>query len=83
MIDGPPTLAAKSCRHRIPRKRSTPRCKTYLTAGVPVVWVVHPTFRHRDRVSAGATPTMVNDTGELTAEPHLPGFRCRVANLFR
>jgi Uma2 family endonuclease len=83
MIDGPPTLAAEVLSPSNSQEEIDTKVKAYLTAGVPVVWVVHPTFRTVTVYRPDAPPTMVNDTGELTAEPHLPGFRCAVANLFR
>jgi hypothetical protein len=30
----------------------------------------------------GSRPEMVNDAQELSGEPHLPGFRVEVAQLF-
>ncbi len=55
----------------------------YLRAGVRMVWVVTPSTRtvmvHRSDVSS---PTHLTDTAELTGDPVLPGFRCRVADLF-
>jgi Uma2 family endonuclease len=83
MIDGPPTLAAEVLSPSNSQEEIDTKVKAYLTAGVPVVWVVHPTFHTVTVYCPDAPPTMVNDTGELTAEPHLPGFRCRVADLFR
>ena len=83
MIDGPPTLAAEVLSPSNSQEEIDTKVKAYLTAGVPVVWVVHPTFRTVTVFRPDAPPTMVNDTGELTAEPHLPGFRCRVSDLFR
>lgn len=83
MIDGPPTLAADVLSPTNSQEEIDTKVKTYLTAGVPVVWVVRPTFRTVTIYRPDAKPTMVNDGGELTTEPHLPGFRCRVADLFR
>ena len=54
----------------------------YLTAGSRLVWVVDPDARtvtvHR---SAADVVTLAEDA-DLDAEPLLPGFRCRVADLF-
>jgi Uma2 family endonuclease len=83
MIDGPPTLAAEVLSPSNSQEEIDTKIKAYLTAGVPLVWVVHPTFRTVTIYRPDAKPTMVNDSGELTAEPHLPGFCCRVADLFR
>lgn len=55
----------------------------YLRAGVRVVWVVTPLTRtimvHRTEVSS---PQWLTETDELSGEAVLPGFRCRVADLF-
>jgi Uma2 family endonuclease len=83
MIDGPPTLAAEVLSRSNSQEEIDTKVKAYLKAGVPAVWVINPTFRTVMVFRPDAAPTMVNDTGELTAEPHLPGFRCRVADLFR
>lgn len=55
----------------------------YLQAGVQSVWVIAPTSRtimvHRAGV---ASPTRLTAADELTGDPALPGFRCRVEELF-
>jgi len=55
----------------------------YLRAGVRLVWVVAPSTRtvmvHR---AGDASLLHLFDTGELTGDEVLPGFRCRVADLF-
>ncbi len=55
----------------------------YLRAGVRVVWVVTPSTRtvmvHRAET---ASPSHLTDDAELTGDPVLPGFRCRVGDLF-
>jgi Uma2 family endonuclease len=52
----------------------------YLACGVPLVWVVGPrtvTVRQLDR-----DPAAYAGEDELTAEPVLPGFSCRVSEFF-
>jgi Uma2 family endonuclease len=55
---------------------------TYLDASVPSVWVVHPRFRTVTVYRPDAMPQMFTDGDEITAEPHLPGFRAAVAAIF-
>ena len=55
----------------------------YLSAGVLVVWVPHPTrrtltvYRRED-----PTPTVLTEIDTLDGHPELPGFRCDVAEFF-
>jgi Uma2 family endonuclease len=54
----------------------------YLDARIPLIWIAHPR-RHTVTVyRPDAEPVMFNATADLTAEPHLPGFRVRVKDLF-
>lgn len=55
----------------------------YLRAGVQMVWVILPTTQSIMIHRAGITsPTRLTAAEELTGDPALPGFRCRVAALF-
>jgi Uma2 family endonuclease len=54
----------------------------YLEAGVSLVWVIDPYRRTVEIFRPGAEPALVNVEQELSAEPHLPGFRVPVAQLF-
>jgi Uma2 family endonuclease len=55
----------------------------YLEAGVRLVWVINPSMR---TVMAYRGPkgdaSLFREQDELTGEDVLPGFRCRVAELF-
>ncbi|MEW6277835.1 MAG: Uma2 family endonuclease [Candidatus Eremiobacterota bacterium] len=54
----------------------------YLEAGARLVWVLYP---HRRSVAAYHSDGVIQLLGEdqeLTGEPVLPGFRCRIADLF-
>ena len=58
------------------------KAEEWLQAGARLVWLVYPesravtVFRSREDVRTLAS------TDELTGEPVLPGFRCRVEELF-
>ena len=47
-----------------------------------IVWVVNPRFRTVTVYRPGAAPVMFSGYQELTAEPHLPGFRVPVDRLW-
>lgn len=55
----------------------------YLTAGVPLVWMVYPArrevavYRPEDPI-----PTILHENDSLAELPELPGFRCLVADFF-
>lgn len=55
----------------------------YLRVGVRLVWVVTPSTRtimvHR---ADAASPLHLTEAAELTGDPELPGFHCRVGELF-
>ncbi len=46
------------------------------------MWVIDPHERTVLIHRSNEEPEMVNVRQELTGEPHLPGFRVRVADLF-
>jgi len=54
----------------------------YLDAGVQVVWLVDPPSRTIHLYEQGGKVALLQADAELTGEPVLPGFRCRVADLF-
>lgn len=53
----------------------------YLQNGFPLVWIVHPNTRSVVIHRAGGAVALLHETDEITAEPALPGFRCKVAEL--
>ncbi len=54
----------------------------YLEAGVPLVWVINPDVRVVFVYRADGSISGVREGGELDGEAAVPGFRCRVADLF-
>jgi Uma2 family endonuclease len=54
----------------------------YRAAAIPLVWVVYPPSRSVEVLRADGSETKIGPDGELTGEDILPGFRCRVADLF-
>jgi Uma2 family endonuclease len=54
----------------------------YRAAGIPLVWLVYPPSRRVRVLRPEGPPTELGPDDELTGEDVLPGFRCRVADLF-
>jgi Uma2 family endonuclease len=54
----------------------------YFDAGVPLVWIVTPKTRTVLVYQADGTARRLRDTDDLTADPVIPGFKVRIANLF-
>jgi Uma2 family endonuclease len=58
------------------------RLEDYLRAGVRLVWVVSPTTRTVQVYRADNSGTRLRESDDLTGEDVVPGFRCRVGDLF-
>jgi Uma2 family endonuclease len=82
LVDGPPVLAVEILSPRDEYEQVTEKVKEYLDAGVALVWVVDPAFRTVQVYRREASPELFNDQQYLSAEPHLPGFRVAVADIF-
>lgn len=82
LIDGVPVLAVEILSPNDTQEQIHEKINDYLAAGVALVWVIDP-YDRTVRIYRPDTPTeLVNTQQELTAEPQLPGFRVRVADLF-
>lgn len=58
------------------------KVQDYLEAGVRLIWVVYPPTRTVQVFRGDGTIALVRPGGELVGEEVLPGFRCRVGDLF-
>jgi Uma2 family endonuclease len=81
-IDGIPVLAVEILSPTDTVEAITEKVKAYLDAGVPLVWVINPYFEGVTVHRPGLPPEGFNITHELMAEPHLPGLRIPVAEIF-
>jgi Uma2 family endonuclease len=58
----------------------------WVGAGVPLLWVVYPSTRtvrvHRPRTSPAGPVSDLKDADTLTGEEVLPGFSCKVSQIF-
>jgi Uma2 family endonuclease len=82
LIDGVPVLAVEILSPNDVHEEIHDKIRDYLAAGVALVWVIDPDDRTVKIYRPGKAPELVNDTQELSGEPHLPGFRVPVAQLF-
>ena len=82
LIDGVPTLIAEILSPSDKLQEIEDKIDTYQKAGVPLIWVINPHDRTITIYRLDAEPELVNVHQDLTAEPHLPGFRVAVAEVF-
>jgi Uma2 family endonuclease len=53
----------------------------WLRAGVQLIWVINPRGRNATVIRPDADPRKLTERDELTGDPVLPGFACRIADL--
>jgi Uma2 family endonuclease len=82
LFDELPILAAEILSPSDTQEAVFAKVEEYLDAGVPLVWILEPIFKTVTVYQPGHGPVMFNKTEELTGDPHLPGFRVLVADLF-
>jgi Uma2 family endonuclease len=81
-ITVPPDLAVEVVSPNDLYSEVTAKVREYLTAGVRLVWVVDPETRAVVVHRADGSVEIVSEDGELSGEDVLPGFSCRVGELF-
>jgi Uma2 family endonuclease len=82
LIEGVPVLVAEVLSPSDRHEDVTERVQEFLDVGVGIVWVLDPDFETVGVFRPGHQPHYFNRDDDLTAEPHLPGFCVRVAELF-
>lgn len=78
----PPDLVAEVVSPDDTKKEMRAKVREYLAAGVRVVWVVDPDDLTVTVYTEPTRATVLEADAHLTAEDVLPGFSCRVADLF-
>ena len=81
-IDGPPVFAVEVLSPYDKQRDIDESIEEYLACGVRVVWIVNP---FQDTVTVyrpGAEPVLYSRAQVIDSDPELPGFRCRVAEIF-
>ncbi len=81
-IDIPPDLAVEVVSPNDLVEDLEERVRDYLSAGTPVVWVIHPHQRHARVHRADRTISQVEAGEMLRGEGTLAGFQVRLADLF-
>lgn len=82
LIDGPPVLAVEILSPSDRNDDITDKVWGYIDAGVKLVWRVEPVVGLVTVFRPDAEPEGINIHGHLTGDPHLPGFRVAVADIF-
>jgi Uma2 family endonuclease len=82
LIDGAPVLAVEILSPSDTQEEINDKVDSYLQAGVALVWIIDPRRRTVQVIRNGGEPALVNVHQDLSAEPHLPGFRVAVTQLF-
>jgi Uma2 family endonuclease len=82
IFDGGPTLAVEIISPSDRQEDILDKVASYRASDVPLVWVVQPGFQTVTVHRPDAAPKLYNIEEEIDAEPHLPGFRASVAQIF-
>lgn len=79
---GPPDLAAEIVSPSDTIDELQEKIEDYLTHGVRLVWVIYPRNRTAQIHRPGQSPEYIPADGTLKGEDLLPGFECKLAELF-
>ena len=77
-----PDLAAEVVSANDLSSEVSEKVEEYLAAGIPLVWVIDPEIRTIVIHRADGSVSKLHEGGELTGENVIPGFRCKVSDLF-
>jgi Uma2 family endonuclease len=78
----PPDLAVEVVSPNDLASEIEEKVEEYLRAGVRLVWVIHPETRVVQVIRGDGTGNRLRAQDELSGEDVVPGFRCRVADVF-
>jgi Uma2 family endonuclease len=81
-IEGPPVLAVEVFSPYDKHKNIIEMIEEYLACGVKVLWVVDPYAETVTVYRPHCEPVMFNRDQHLTGGPELPGFKCKVSEIF-
>ena len=82
MIEGVPVLAVEVLSPSDTQEDISAKIDRYIVAGVKLVWIVDPHFQTVTVHRPDSKPDFFTSDDDLTAEPHLPGFRVAVRQFF-
>ena len=83
MFEGIPILAVEILSPNDTVKEIAAKLKICRACGVPIVWIIDTDFATVTEHRPGCEPKLFTKSDTIAAEPHLPGFACRVAEFFR
>jgi Uma2 family endonuclease len=79
---GAPDLAVEVVSPNDTIREIEERVRAWLDAGTKMVWVVNPKWRTVSVHRSATDPTTLTEKDELTGGDVVPGFRCRVRDVF-
>ncbi|HEX7998994.1 MAG TPA: Uma2 family endonuclease [Pyrinomonadaceae bacterium] len=79
---GAPDLAVEVVSPGNSRRQMEEKVMEYLSAGVKIVWVIHPKQRTVTVHQASAEPVVLNESDTLDGQGVIPGFKYSVARIF-
>lgn len=82
VIEGAPTLAVEVMSPSDTQADIHDKIGLYLEAGTKLVWYVEPVRKKVFVYRPDGTDEVLSEGDELSGEPHLPGFKVRVGELF-
>jgi Uma2 family endonuclease len=82
-VEGVPILAVEILSPSDKQEEILEKVGLYLEVGIALVWIVEPYFQTVTVHRPNSKPEMFNTDDELVGDPHLKGFRVRVADFFR
>ncbi len=82
LIDGVPTLVVEILSPSDTIEDVNEKIDAYLAARVSLIWIIDPYRRTVTVYQPDSVPKLYTIRDELSAEPHLPGFRIPVARFF-
>jgi Uma2 family endonuclease len=81
-VDGPPLLAVEVLSPNDKHREIVEAIEEYLECGVKVVWIVDPYTETVAVHRAGQEPDHFTRSDDLPGDPEMPGFRCKVSEIF-
>jgi Uma2 family endonuclease len=82
LVDGIPVLAVEILSPSDKHEEIKEKIETYLRHGTQLVWIVDPAFQTITVYRPESLPQMCNIEQHIDAEPHLPGFKVAVSEIF-
>jgi len=81
-FEGAPTIAIEILSPSDKQEDVDDRIDTYLKSGVPLIWIIQPGFSTVTVYRPDDVPKLYTIRDEITTEPHLPGFRAAISEIF-